>query len=136
MNETEILELITYWQKTAERDYDTMQALFETKRYPESLFFGHIILEKILKALVVKETKKHAPYTHDLERLSEFAKLDLSSDELDLLAEMNEFNIRARYPERKLQLYEMCNQKYTKDIINKINHLYKKLCQAVKLKKS
>jgi len=50
-------KIVEYWQKTAMRDYETMLGLFKIKRYPESLFFGHIALEKILKTLVVQETK-------------------------------------------------------------------------------
>lgn len=99
------------------------------------IFWSHF-LEKILKALVVEETKKHAPHIHDLERLSQLTKLNFSSDELDFLAEMNEFNIRARYHEKKLKLYRICNSKYTKNVLDKIDLFYKNLCQPMKPKKS
>jgi len=39
-------------------------AMFQTEKYPYALFFGHLAIEKLLKALVVKQTKEHAPYTH------------------------------------------------------------------------
>lgn len=55
-----------------------MIGLFKIKRYSDSLFFGHIVLEKILKALVVQKTKNQAPYSHDLIRLQETVKLELS----------------------------------------------------------
>lgn len=51
-------EQVKYWTDGAERDYATMQVLLDSKRYPESLFFGHIVLEKMLKAFVVLETKE------------------------------------------------------------------------------
>ncbi len=49
-------QIMNYWKLTAKRDHNVMLGLFKIKRYPESLFYGHITLEKILKALVVKNT--------------------------------------------------------------------------------
>jgi hypothetical protein len=49
MKKEDVKKVIKYWQKTAEHDYEVMLYLFKGKKYSESLFFGHIILEKILK---------------------------------------------------------------------------------------
>lgn len=68
---------IRYWQEGAQRALETMTALFEKEKYPESLFFGHLALEKILKALVVQITQEHAPYTHDLQLLANKIRLKL-----------------------------------------------------------
>ncbi len=129
MTEKEVKNTIKYWETTAKRDYDTMLGLFKIERYPESLFFGHIVLEKALKRLVVKETREQALYTHDLVRLSKLTKICLSKNELELLKIINTFNIRARYPEQKLKLYKICTEKYTKDKLEKMTKLYKLLCQ-------
>ena len=129
MTKKEIKEAIEYWRKTAERDYDTMLGLFKIERYPESLFFGHIVLEKTLKGLVVQETGEQAPFTHDLIRLAKLTKISFNKNELDLLKTISAFNIRARYPEQKLKLYKICTEKYTKDKLEKITNLYKFLCQ-------
>ncbi|PIZ01270.1 DNA-binding protein, partial [bacterium (Candidatus Gribaldobacteria) CG_4_10_14_0_8_um_filter_33_9] len=69
MTEQNVKKIVEYWRKTAEYDYKTMVFLFKGKEYSNSLFFGHIVLEKILKALVVQRTKEQAPYIHDLVRL-------------------------------------------------------------------
>ena len=135
MNKDNVKKIVEYWQKTAEHDYETMTGLFEIKRYSDSLFFGHIVLEKILKGSVVRETKKQAPYIHNLTKLAELAKCDLSEEEMDLLDIVNKFNIRCRYPEHKLQFYKSCDREYTENYINKISKLYKKLCQELKQKK-
>ena len=100
-----------------------------------SLFFGHIVLEKILKALIVKNTKEHALFTHNLVRLAEISKIKLADREVNLLKKANEFNIEARYPEQKLEFYYICTKKYTEKYITEINNLYKKVCQKLKLKK-
>lgn len=126
-------EVIFYWLKTAEHDFETMLSLFKSKRYSDCLFFGHITLEKILKALVVQNTQAQAPFTHDLLVLyKKTGNLELSEEEANLLDEVNRFNIRARYPDYKLRFYKQCNFKYTKPYFEEITRLYKKLCHAIK----
>ena len=135
MEKINVKKIVEYWRKTADYDYETMLYLFRGKRYLYSLFLGHIILEKILKALVAQETKKQAEYTHDLARLRKAAKINLSPDQVDLLYEANEFNIRSRYPDIKLKFHERCTKEYTENYLKKIKKLYKELCLMLKQKK-
>jgi HEPN domain-containing protein len=109
-----------------------MNGLFKIKRYSDSLFFGHIVLEKILKALVVKKTQEQAEYTHNLVKLMQSAELNLSQKDQDLLDIVNDFNIRARYPDDKLRFYKRCTKQYTIEYLALIKKLYKKLCQKLK----
>lgn len=127
----QINNLIKYWQKTAEHDQETMMSLFKSKRYSDSLFYGHLTLEKILKALVIKETKEHAKPIHNLVVLLQDANLILDKADLEFLAEMNKFNIRARYPDYKLSFYKLCTWRYTESRIKKVNAMYEKLCQKL-----
>ena len=128
-------KLVEYWRKTAEYDYDTMKSLLKSKRYASSLFFGHIVLEKILKALVANNTKDHAPYTHDLVRLYKLTGLELDESTKIFLEKVNEFNMKARYPEWKLDFYKKSNEKYVRKNIEEIDKIYKSLCQKLKPKK-
>lgn len=127
-----IKDISNYWTKTAAHDYETMFVLYKAKRYSDSLFFGHIVLEKILKALAVQHTRKQAPYIHDLVRLQELAKISLTDEEVDLLDSVNNFNIKSRYPEYKLLFYKTCTKKYTEKYLFRIDNLYKKLCQTLR----
>lgn len=135
MRKFDVRKIVEYWKITAEHDYDTMLSLFKSKRYYGSLFFGHVILEKILKAHVVQTTKKEAPKTHDLARLQELAEIEISRGEKDLLYQVNEFNIRTRYPDYKLNFYKQCTKEYTGYYLEKIKKLYAKLCLKLKQKK-
>lgn len=131
----DVKKIVEYWEKTAELDYKTMLFLFKGKRYANALFFGHIILEKILKGLVVQKTKKQAPYIHNLVELTELAKCDLSEEEIKILDRANKFNIRCRYPDYKLSFYEQYNDlKYSTEKLDEIKKLYKKLCQELEQK--
>ncbi len=131
-NKINVKEVVEYWLKTSKNDYKTMTSLYKMKRYAHSLFFGHIILEKVLKAAVTKNTKKHAKLTHNLLILHEDSGLKISKEDVEFLAEVNKFNIKTRYPDYKLDFYATCDKEYTKNKIKEIKKLYKELCQKVK----
>lgn len=135
MTPDKVKELVNYWKKTAEHSYDTTLALYKGKRYCDCLFYGHLVLEKILKAHVVKTTKKQNPYIHDLVRLAAIAELNLPMEIIKFLNQVNDFNLRTRYPEYRLRLYKMCNKKFTKEMLDKMIKIYKMLCQKLKQKK-
>lgn len=130
-----VRKIVNYWKATAKHDYETMLGLFKIKRYSDALFYGHIVLEKILKAHVVYETKKEAPRIHDLVRLQELARVKMSKEQIDLLNEINDFNIRSRYPEYRLRFYKQCTEEYAENYLKKIKKLYQELCQRKQLKK-
>ena len=63
-------ETYEHWITTSDNDYKTMKNLFKSKDFHWSLFIGHLVLERLLKAYISKLTRSHAPFTHDLRRLS------------------------------------------------------------------
>jgi len=132
MTKKEIKNAVEYWKATAKHDFETMKFLFKGKRHSDSLFFGHIVLEKILKGLVVRNTGGQAPYTHNLILLMSIALPGFAKEYKDLLNDVNDFNIRSRYPEQKLEFYKKCTPIYTKKYYEKIVELYTFLCQKLK----
>lgn len=66
---------VEYWRESAGEDMETARVEFDGKWYLGALFFGHIVLEKILKAFVVLETKKEALKIYNLVRLVDLANL-------------------------------------------------------------
>ncbi len=60
----------------------TMQHLFESKDYHWSLFIGHLVLERLLKANIVKRTNEHAPHSHDLRRLAKLSGMEFNPDHI------------------------------------------------------
>jgi len=121
-----IKQLVSFWEDDAKEKLKTMQSLLKSKRHADALFFGHLVLEKTLKALVVKQTQKHPPYQHNLLVLAKYAKIELSQDEKELLAEVNVFNIQARYPDEKLDFYKKCNKHFASIYSQKITNFHKK----------
>jgi HEPN domain-containing protein len=94
----DIGEHIAYWRDGAKDDWDAASQLIERGKIRQGMFFAHLALEKLLKAHVCKNTGKLAPKIHNLVRLSEIAGLQLKSEDIEILAEMNEFNLEGRYP--------------------------------------
>ncbi len=133
--ELNINKVIKYWLETAKHDFETMSGLYKIKRYSDSLFFGHIVLEKILKAHVVATTNDHAPRLHDLARLSVLAKINLTKEQLIFLKQVSDFNIATRYPDFKFNFYKKCTPKFTKEYLDEIKKIYFELCQKLKPKK-
>ncbi|TRO81870.1 HEPN domain-containing protein [Trichloromonas acetexigens] len=93
---------IEHWRSGAQEDWDVAEDLVARGKLRHGLFFAHLSLEKTLKALVCRVTNELAPPIHNLVRLAERAALSLEPEQLDLLAEVNSFNIEGRYPELHL----------------------------------
>ena len=115
---------ISYWRSHAEYDLETAQSLFSVKRYPYCLFMCHLAIEKALKALVVIKTDEHAPYTHNLPDLAARTGLDFTEQQINLIAELNEFNMEARYPKWHLDFYAQATESFTKGYLDGTTQLY------------
>lgn len=110
-------EVKTFWAKQSDEDWRVVQSLFNNKHYAHALFYCHLSLEKLLKAVVVQETKQQSPFTHDLLILAEKASVVLPQESLKQLNEITTFNIRARYDDVKYQFYKKATRNYTEEHI-------------------
>ncbi len=106
-------KLVDYWTDSAEDDIKTVEALWESKRYQHCLFFCHLVVEKALKAHVVKATGEQALPVHNLIRLARDAGIKLPPEKEADLEEINTYNIRARYSDYKLRFYKKATREYT-----------------------
>ena len=71
MVEFDINKTASYWFKGAKYNLSVANVMLKSKKYPYAIFMGHLALEKLLKALVVKYTEAHAPFSHSLPYLTE-----------------------------------------------------------------
>ncbi len=119
----DIEKIITHWISRSDQDFDTLLNLYKTKDYHWALFIGHLVVERLLKALVVKKTENHAPLTHDLRRLAKLAELDLAADQKRYLDTITTFNLNARYDDYKKDFYKKCTAEYAQEWISNIETL-------------
>ena len=127
----ELNKTVSYWVDGAKYDLDTAESLFQVGKYPYALFFGHLALEKLLKAVVVKETQEHAPYTHSLPLLVSKLKLKIPESVEQKFAEFMEFYIEARYPEEQKRFYKKCTKGFTEQKLKEIKKVFKWLNQRL-----
>lgn len=120
---------IEYWIEGAMYDLETGKSLLQAKRYPYALFLGHLAIEKALKALVVKETGEHAPYTHSLIMLIKKTNIEINEEIINKLAEYTEFNIEARYPDEKKAFYKQCTEEFAATKFTEMEGFFKWLIQ-------
>ncbi len=111
---------INHWIDTSDKDFHTMINLYASKDYHWSLFIGHIVIERLLKACVLKHTSKHAPFTHDLARLAKLSGIDFSNEHSDWFDTLTTFNLNARYDSYKEAFYRKCTYEFTTEWIEKI----------------
>ena len=113
-------DLIAYWLEGSDRDFETMEHLFEKGDYHWSLFIGHLVVEKLLKAYHVKHIDNQPPLIHNLLRLAENSQLALSDEQRDVLDTVSTFNIRARYDSYKSDFYHTCTKEFAEQWMNQI----------------
>lgn len=119
----DIEKTFNHWINTSDKDSITMNHLFNSKDYHWSLFIGHIVIERLLKAAVVKRISDHAPFTHDLTKLAKLSDLLFSEEQLDWMDTISTFNMNARYDSYKETFYRKCTLEFTTEWINKIKIL-------------
>ncbi|MBI3600544.1 MAG: HEPN domain-containing protein [Nitrospinae bacterium] len=120
----DVEKTVQYWLAGAEYDMDVAVALYEKEKFPYSLFMGHLAVEKLLKALVVKTTREQAPYTHSLALLAGMLPIEFPSETIDKLARFMEFHFEARYPEEQHKFYEKCTYEFSKGKLQEIKEVF------------
>ncbi len=102
-----------YWHIEAEESLRVAEHLVETADYSYALFFGHLAIEKQLKALYALRLQGHAPPIHNLLRLARALGLELDETQIDTFIRISAFNIEARYPDIKRDFRRACTPEYT-----------------------
>lgn len=113
-------EVVEYWIKSSDNDSKTMEHLFKSRDYAWALFIGHLVIEKLLKAYYVNNIDINVPFIHDLLRLAERSKLQLSEEQKDFLDKVTTFNINARYDDYKMKFYKRCTREFASKSIKEI----------------
>lgn len=127
------IDLMNYWIESSDEDYITMQAMKENHRNTWALFVGHLVIEKLLKALYAKNNKS-APYadrTHNLLLLAKKCNLELNNKQLEMLQTITEFNLNARYDDYKESFRKKCTDEYTSKQVKSIEEVRKWLKQLL-----
>ena len=82
----------------AEIDYGAAEALNKAGFYSHALFWAHLVLEKLCKALWIRRNENVTyPYIHNLLRLLKDSKAALTKEQIGFYSDMNRFHSKGRY---------------------------------------
>jgi HEPN domain-containing protein len=112
---------IDYWVNGAIEDLESAEILIERKRMLHGLFFCHLVIEKILKAHVVKISHEVAPRTHNLIYLLEKTNLELPESEEIFLGILMKYQLQGRYPDYNPIIPD---QSIVKNYLNQTKNLF------------
>lgn len=117
---------------SAKDSFDTAEQLFVLKKYHHSLFFFHLSIEKVLKALCQQKTNQPAPPIHNLTRLATTAGLTINDEQIEQLDEISSYNVTARYDDYKRSFYKKASKEYTETWRIKVLDMYSYLLTLIK----
>lgn len=119
----EKVDAVKIWKRGSREAMITCGKLYETKRYDHALFFLHLSLEKLIKAVFVHKNDNSAPYIHNLADLAQRSGVKLALSNKKELASISEFNVSARYESYKYKIHKLATKEFTEKWI-KIGRKY------------
>ena len=116
---------VTYWVEMSDYDFDTANAMLNTKRYLYVGFMCHQVIEKMLKAYWTCVMEEPPLKIHSLSRLAEKTGLedDMTEVQLDFIDALEPLNIEARYPSYKERLMKSLNAERCMELIKQTDEL-------------
>jgi len=109
-----------------------MLSLYSGKFFPWSLFVGHLVLEKLIKAIYTKVNQKDAPKIHNLSLLAHKSNIEVDEIRQNYLERITKFNTETRYKDHKKEFQKLCTKEFTTEQINIIKELRKWLKEELK----
>ena len=80
-------EYIQYWRQESDENWAFAQRLVQSRDWVYSLFYFHLTLEKLFKAIWVEENiDNFPPRTHDLQYLHNQTNVELDAESYAYLA--------------------------------------------------
>jgi len=117
-------EHIDYWIQQSNDDWEAVSALFKNKKNSQALFFAHLVIEKLCKAIWIRDNESNfPPRTHNLNYLLSQTTIEMSDSHGELLLTLNRFQLEGRYPEYISKIHKICTDSFTAELINNVNEM-------------
>lgn len=88
-----INSIVNYWLKDARFDWRMASDFFENKHYRYCLTFARLYLEKMLKAVIVRQRRTHAPYRLPLQELARGTGIEFNPSQLRLFRRAEQYKM-------------------------------------------
>ena len=115
---------IEWWIGQSKDDWGSVDVLFERGRFVHALFFVHLSIEKLCKAIWIRDNNLNVPpKTHNLIFILSQTKIEPTENQSELLLNLNRFQLEGRYPDYLNQLHQLCSKEFSKRIIDEATTL-------------
>ncbi len=129
----DLKEIEKYWIESSQDAFDTAKTLFENNKFVYAMFFLHLSIEKMLKALFVTRNQAESPFGHNLQNIaSKIKNIDFDKNRMELFAQITTFNIAGRYDDYKKNFYNICDLEFATNYLNKGKELLEWLKSQLK----
>lgn len=101
--------------------------MFSTGTYVPCLFWAHLTIEKLVKALWVKDNAGDTPpFTHSISKLLADTTLVLTPVQARFVQQLNTFQLEGRYESYTTNLRQMATKVFTQAVLQDVTDL--RLC--------
>jgi len=107
------------WLRQSAYDLETMEAMFQTRRYFYAVFMLHLSIEKALRGLYSKRLNEVPPKVLNLTVLLSRTGVRPPEDIGTFLMELNSAQVATRYPEELAELQRVFTRKATRQMIER-----------------
>ena len=112
---------VAHWLTTADKNWQQLHNMAKAGDYVPALFWAHLCIEKLSKALWVKEnTEITPPRTHDIIKLLTATSFQPTPAQVTLLTDLNRFQLEGRYPDYTHRLERLATAAYTQAKLNDV----------------
>jgi HEPN domain-containing protein len=123
---------IEYWINQSKMDWDRAYFIIEKEDFVFGLFCVHLSLEKICKAIWVKQNnEKYPPRSHDLKYLLADTDIELTASQSRFIDDIQRYQIEGRYPDYKQLIYKYTTKELTDEFLTKANDLRECLLKEI-----
>ena len=123
---------IDYWKSPAEEDWNRVHWLLEKKDYVFGLFCLHLSLEKLAKALWIKENQVNfPPRIHELKYILTDTSMLLDQEQAKFVDDLQKYQIEGRYPDYKQYIKKYTDKDFVDDMMGKAKSLRKCLLDKI-----
>ncbi len=113
------------WADQARYDLETARAMLDSGRFLYVLFCCQQAMEKMLKAIIAKQTNEFPPRLHNLMRLAATASIKLSPERAQFLREISSYYIQTRYPEELQEISSELDKRIAQDSYERTREVFK-----------
>ncbi len=107
-------EHVAYWMETADRNWRALHHMAQAGDNLEALFWAHLCIEKLSKALWVKANESNTPpRIHNILTLLRATSVVLTPSQTTVAFNLNNFQLEGRYPDHQQRMYRLATNAYT-----------------------